>query len=393
MFLNLLNGGILRLFINNKTDFVRLKAEVLVDGIRSNDLVDSLYGRQNPGNVKRGGYSGGLFFDIVTPDGIVLPVNAAFTESFTKDSPFTIGEQAGNFILYKDGESITRILLPPNAEWYSLVTSNGRPMFKVAQQHSKNQLATMESLPYCEFFGKEEQCTFCVVGDRIPRTENRKPRLLEERLDDLAETVIAALEFNPEYGIVINGGATYQSDRGLSSFVKTAIKLREVSSTMPISVECFPPTDISGLASLKDAGATSVMMNLETFDASARERLYPAKARLASVDDYLSALAYAVKVFGQGNVVSCLIAGTESPESSIEGARKILATGASPSILPGIRANTKDRGYLSVDDYVLIVKSIEGMKSPDIAMGNCINCGRCSLEGDYYRQKQAKPQR
>jgi biotin synthase-related radical SAM superfamily protein len=84
---------------------------------------------------------------------------------------------------------------------------------------------------------------------------------------------------------------------------------------------------------LREAGVSSVSINLEVSDPATAKRIVPGKWRLGR-DRYLRALRDAVGVFGAGRVRSLLVVGLESQEHTLDGVRDIAETGAFPTLSP-----------------------------------------------------------
>jgi hypothetical protein len=75
-------------------------------------------------------------------------------------------------------------------------------------------------------------------------------------------------------------------------------------------------------------------MNLEFYDEASWEMYIPGKRRYIGRKRYLEALEYAVSLFGPINTRSLLIAGLESPESTIAGAELLVSLGVMPILSP-----------------------------------------------------------
>ncbi|MFX0202780.1 MAG: hypothetical protein ACFFCW_42290 [Candidatus Hodarchaeota archaeon] len=161
---------------------------------------------------------------------------------------------------------------------------------------------------------------------------------------------------------------------------------------MPISIEMVPPDDDSYLDLLHEAGATSIIMNVEIWAPSLRATFCPGKCEV-SVERYLDAIAYAVRLFGKGQVASVLIAGLQSKDILIEGACKLIEIGAIPTVIPFkpfdacqlSQFPTVDPSEVLAIYHTISTLLAERGLNPACQKG-CTGCGGCSLENLVFTQ-------
>lgn len=87
------------------------------------------------------------------------------------------------------------------------------------------------------------------------------------------------------------------------------------------------------LVFLKDAGIAALSVNLELYNADIRRELIPEKDRIGLMA-YLKFIERAVKIFGEYNVRSMMVAGLEPIEDALKGMDEISKRGAVPEISP-----------------------------------------------------------
>ena len=98
----------------------------------------------------------------------------------------------------------------------------------------------------------------------------------------------------------------------------------------PIYLMCTPPTDISILKKLFQAGITEIAFNLEVFDRSIAKILMPGKGEL-SLDIYDTSFKEAISIWGKNcKIRSAFIVGLERNETLFEGITHICQLGVSP---------------------------------------------------------------
>jgi hypothetical protein len=102
--------------------------------------------------------------------------------------------------------------------------------------------------------------------------------------------------------------------------VGRAIKDRMGVETIPGSQAVMvPPTELSQIEELKDAGWEGVAFNLEVWNEGLWPGFVPGKAATLSRENWLEALEFSVDVFGKERVSSVLVAGLEPKQSHWEG--------------------------------------------------------------------------
>ncbi len=255
-------------------------------------------------------------------------------------------------------------------------------MGRIFQQHGINTLASAVYAD-CALFEKGEECKFCRMGDgrdfgAMVMKQNR----------DLVETVQEALAFNPNYEVCLNGGTLYKPGRGFEIIIPRVKAIRDAVPGARMAVEEVPPEQNSYLDALLEAGADVVLMNWEVFDERLRQQYCPGKSKLVTRERMQESLEYAVEIFGRGNVTSCLIAGLEPRESTMEGARFLSGLGVIPSILPyrPITGKISPEIRLNPDDLLEISRRTAayireaGLRPLD--QTGCVGCTGCSLEGN-----------
>ena len=195
----------------------------------------------------------------------------------------------------------------------------------------------------------------------------------------------AAKDLDGAVDVTLTTGSVNRSDRGALYISRCASAIKDASA-LPIQVQFEPPSDLSVLTEVRDAGVDAVGMHLETFDPEVLARVAPGKAALG-IDGYFRAWARAVEVFGRGAVTTYVILGMGERRELIEaGCRRAIEMGVYPFVVP-LRpvpgAILQDASPPDPDYVADIYRSVSAMLAEhDMnhldARAGCARCQACS---------------
>ncbi|MEW5997123.1 MAG: radical SAM protein [Candidatus Micrarchaeota archaeon] len=359
-----------------------IKARLLCSGARVDAEAKELFERQNPSRVKRGGLSSGGKIRLDRG----LFVNFPFYER--RETPLTVLKEPNRelgVLISENGNPIAsaEVLMPP--AWYNEEVE-GFPITRIFTAHNR-QLATAV-YEDCALFYTGEQCRFCAINRSL---SDKDPKLVRKSGDLL----VAALDKIPvrDYGgITLNGGMTLTPARGMEVLAPVVERIRKSYPEIPIAVEITPPQGLDWIDWLAASGASSLMMNLETWDSVLRSKLLPGKDGYCPREQYLYAFERALKVFGPGKISTCFVVGTEPMESLREGISKVVSMGVVPSPLAGRYFEdipdypfVPDVDWKDFLDIVLYAASEMRKAGKSIAdKAGCVACGMCDLVRDAF---------
>ncbi len=292
-----------------------LKAELLCYGAKSKRIYRGRKGGAGPA----GGRS------LVLPDRDVL--NVPMMGEFIRDSPFDLKKHDGGWMLYRGRKPLPGVYLLPLPKFYRRKTSDGIPMKRIAKLHGKDCLATT-LLSKCWRWGQGKGCKFCA----IEVYEEDKP-VIKKTGKQLADVAEAAMEEGVAGHMTITTGTTPEPDRG-AIMLADAVRAIKNRVDIPIEVHLEPPADLQYLDLLKESGADTVGMHVETFDEGIRKEMCPGKAEVGQ-EEYIKAWSYAVNLFGKAQVNSFLMVGLgESDETVLGGVRTLAELGVVAYVVP-----------------------------------------------------------
>jgi len=186
--------------------------------------------------------------------------------------------------------------------------------------------------PECYYFTQGNPCRFCSLS-HARKTAGKEmahdfpPELVEESIRLVQNTPWKEIPM-----ISLTTGTFPNNDEGArytSAIVRSIYDT--LSPKLPIHVLTMPPDTFEMIHLYRDAGATSIAFNIELFDYSLFQKICPGKEKLYGYHRMLSALEYAVKVFGEYNVFCGFVWGLEPNDSVISGYRWCLDRGISIS--------------------------------------------------------------
>ncbi|MCW2788671.1 MAG: Radical domain protein [Aeromicrobium sp.] len=307
------------------------------------------------------------------------PTTAPTDAAYVQSSPYEMRHEDDGFAVYEGSTRLAEVRLAPRPKYYDLSTEDGIPYWKIALMHLDSMASTV--LQTCAYWGNSDQCTFCGIGVSLAagRTIAKKTPAM------LAEVAVAARDLDGAVDATLTTGSTATPDRGALYVGKCAEAVKNASG-LPVQVQFEPPEDLDVIDRVKDLGADSVGIHVETFDPKVLAQVAPGKARWG-IEAYFGAWERAVKAFGEGQVSTYVILGMgEDPQLTIESCRRAVDIGVYPFIVPlrpvpgSLLADERPPApeyvesiYREVVPYMLA----RGMTAEGV-MAGCARCQACS---------------
>ncbi|MDO8670976.1 MAG: hypothetical protein Q7O66_06040 [Dehalococcoidia bacterium] len=310
---------------------------------RDNEVTLEDITKQNPGSARPG-------FVAQTPmpflkDGFGLRIirDPRSNYEFREEGPDKYG-------LYEGEEKVDDLYFPKSKDWSDDPdreprTSAGTPVTSLVRM--KRRCWQIVPVRFCEYFTTGDECKFCNLNatydDAASAFGVRHAKTIN--LDDTVEAFkIIASSMPPLIeGRLVMGGFS-DSDKEMKVHLGFIEQLAKATSYMPNhGISTQPPTRAT-LQRLKDAGISTINMNMEVWDRRLFEEICPGKASYRGYDHYLETFQDAVEVFGWGSVGTNLIGGVtllpidghrtwqEARDSTIEGVQWLIKHGVLPFI-------------------------------------------------------------
>ncbi|NQX15882.1 MSMEG_0568 family radical SAM protein [Rathayibacter sp. VKM Ac-2857] len=343
---------------------LRTRVDIALQGIRVDAPVhrEAGAGPSDDGHVMLGGL------------GAAIPVNPK--------SPYAVTN--GRLLL--DGADIGLDVEPvKRPRFYDLNTADGVSYEKIARLHGRNILATTV-VQTCMRYDEAERCRFCAIEASLANDST----IAVKTPAQLAEVAEAAARLDGIRQMVMTTGTSKGRDRGARHLARCVRAVLQAVPGLPIQVQCEPPEDLAALQELKDAGALSIGIHIESMDDDIRRRWTPGKARVSTAK-YWEAWDEAVRIFGRNQVSTYLLVGLgEDPDELVASAGELIERGIYPFVVPfrplkGTLATEVDHvlppaGSLleKVSEQVAALLIAAGMLSSGQKAG-CAACGACGV--------------
>ncbi len=310
---------------------------------------------------------------VVDGTGAAIPLNAA--------SPYTVRDGRVHRGTIDLGLTVETVRRP---RFYDLQTADGVPYHKIALLHGRDVLATTV-VQTCVRYAEAERCRFCAIEESL----RAGTTVAAKTPAQLAEVAEAAVRLDGVRQMVMTTGTTKGPDRGARALVRCVRAVRAAVPGLPVQVQIEPPGEPGVLAELKEAGATSVGIHVESLDDDVRKRWLPGKSTVP-LAEYEAAWDEAVRVFGWNHVSTYLLIGLgEDPDELVAGAARLIERGVYPFVVPmrpmlGTLA-ARDGAVAPPASLVADVTrrvgdllAAAGMRGVDQEAG-CAACGACSV--------------
>jgi radical SAM protein (TIGR04043 family) len=292
-----------------------LLADLQSLGLRVEEPLESRRGGAGPADA------GMLWVEGVA---VTVPVAAPFAAS----SPYVLrAEDDDAYGIYRDGDRVASARRTTRPRYYDLTTADGIPYWQIALLHLDSVASTV--IQTCMYWGTDDVCRFC----GIELTLQAGRTIPVKRPEHLAEVAVAARDLDGAVDATLTTGTTHGHDKGALYIARCAKAIKDASG-LPVEVQFEPPDELTVLDAVREMGADSVGMHIESFDPVVLARVAPAKAR-TGIDGYVRAWERAVDVFGRGQVSTYVILGMgEDIDLTLAGCRLAIDIGVYPFVVP-----------------------------------------------------------
>ncbi len=315
------------------------------------------------------------------------PLTVPAAGSFVAQSPYSLRSSAGKHQLCLDGKPLGHLTIPPPPRFYALSTDEGISYGSIGLMHGNRCLGSTV-FQTCIYWDSPRRCTFCGIELSLRNSATVHTKTPAQ----LLEVARAASRLDGIEHVTLTTGAQADEMKKITYLASCCSAIKSQTS-LSIHVQIMPPNDPGLLALLKQSGADTVGIHIESFDGATLEKAAPCKAGIGK-SRFISSWKAAVEIFGPNQVSSFLIAGLgESPESMIEGAALLCDLGVYPFIvplrpIPGslLASHAPPDPDVMIDIYQQVSTLL---RKSDLcwrkSKAGCVRCGACSGLPDFER--------
>jgi radical SAM protein (TIGR04043 family) len=297
--------------------------------------------------------------------------------SYVASSPFRIVEDKEEHWLWKNGERVTSVTFPKLEGYEEGKTSDGIPFSNIALLHGRDCLASTV-IQHCRF-----DCKFCGINLSLKQGATTKFKTPSQLAEAASAAKLAGIKH-----ITLTSGSFNGAE---ISYLTRCIFATKEKTSLPIQIQVMPSSNGESVRLLKDAGADTIGIHVESFDPEVLSEMAPAKASLG-IKTYLKAWEEAVDIFSPNQVTSYLIVGLgEDDESVLSGVNMLSSLGVYPYVVPfrpipgtsleDLRPPSPQRMLRLYQRITPILQKVK-LSSSKIKAG-CGRCPACSALPDF----------
>jgi len=315
------------------------------------------------------------------------PLTVPTLGSFVAQSPYSLQSRNGEHHIFNDGSPLSQVTVPGIPGYYQLTTAQGIPYSSIALLHGNRCLGSTV-FQTCRYWNSPQRCTFCGIELSL-QSSATVPTKSPEQLLEVAQ---AALRLDGIEHITLTTGTRADESEEITHLAACCSVIKSQTS-LPIHVQIMPPKDPGPLELLKESGADTVGIHIESFDDDVLRKAAPCKAA-RDRGRFISSWKEAVTIFGRNQVSSFLIAGLgETPDSIIEGAALLCDLGVYPFIvplrpIPGTLLESQSPpdpdAMIEIYRHASALLRQSGL-SWEKSKAGCVRCGACSGMPDFER--------
>jgi hypothetical protein len=267
---------------------------------------------------------------------LILPgelwTNVPVLEAFARQSPYVLHQEDGAYTIRLDREIVAPVRLSPRPAWYDARTRSGVPMTRVGTL--QGTYLGIYPTRVCDFWISKPtrlNCHFCSVGLNLGVDD-----ATDKSIEEVAEVVRAAREQSGITYVDFNTGH-YEGDTYLDMLEPYVTRLKREGPIL-VGLQTPPHYDLRRYDRLREIGVNRVSFCFEVFDSDRFREVCPGKAATYGLDRYLDAIRYCAELGERGPASEPwvtngeIIAGLESPESSMRAIDWMTSAGAIPTV-------------------------------------------------------------
>lgn len=269
---------------------------------------------------------------IDVPSRLRLPHGIALFPKKNSRSPYEIRKVDDKFIVTDlFGNELQKLYIPESPKFCGCKTSDGVEMKTLlipagGAKYGEGNL-TVDYSNECSLGERGKDCRFCNINATKARFAE-KECLKFKTPKQVGEAVAKAYEEGFD-NITVTGGYIPER-RELESYLDIAEQIQDHLGREDFNgtVTIGAPNDLSIIERYKEAGYSTMAMNIEIFGEEFFKAICPGKVEVCGdYNHWLKAIDYAVQVFGKGKVRSSIVSGLQPKQLLLEGVEMLAEKG------------------------------------------------------------------
>lgn len=264
--------------------------------------------------------------DLELPAAFYLPHGLFTAFRWDPRSPYRLKAEDGLPVIYLGSKRIGEISFYRRPELLRRKTSDGVGFDHIAQFTPEGGIGIFYSNE-CDLKQAGEDCKYCNINSTAEAYRGQNIFLKTPK--QVAEVFETAYGLKLANHINVTGGFIPER-REVEYYLDVADEIRARTGVGKIhgTAVIGAPQDLSTIENYKEAGYTTIAMNLEIWNKDIFRAICPGKEkRCGGWDHWVKALEHAATVFGRGNVRSNIVAGIEPKDSILEGVEHLASAG------------------------------------------------------------------
>jgi len=296
-----------------------LKLELYCKGIKLDDSCELATDAQ-PIQRTRAGLGSGL--EVILPEGLLA--NIPVLEPFVKETPFVLAKREGAYFISRDEDTLCRVKLPGQPNWYQEKTSSGTVMSRIGVL--QGTYLGVYPTKICEYWDDDPKsnCKFCSTGLNVGKYEQA-----EKSIADVVETARAAKRESKISFVHFNAGY-YGGDELLT--VEPYVKAVKKETGLLVGVQVPPSKKLEQYDRLIASGADHFSFCFELWNKDKFAEVCPGKHDTLGQQAFYDAMEHTARLMGKGKNSGEIIAGLEPLEDTYRALDYITKVGCFPTM-------------------------------------------------------------
>lgn len=309
----------------SKLDFLKLKADLLVEGIAVEKTalegLGTCFKEQNHGLF---GWDFENHVGMMLPDDFLLPDGTIVQFRLNSISHYQVRMMDSKLKLFNDSDEICEVEWLSRPAFYDLKTSAEDMMVRIGQIGGADCLFFCYQ-NYCSHFAHHKECLFCNL---VSTSQTYNSVLKRKQVGVIGEVARAAWAEGEVKHILLTGGC-FSAEREINIVSDIIAAIREGIGLDRVPGTILPsPAKGDDIQRYYDTGIQAIGFSMEIWNDRLYQAICPGKSEATSHSDFMRSIQSAVKVFGEGNVYVVFVMGLEPRESLLDGFRWLADTGA-----------------------------------------------------------------